>query len=96
MQKEEYQQEVVCDNYNLQSLLFTSPPLSNQLSHWIIYCICVHCAPTLHCSITKAIHIIRWHGKKETSQELRMLSSVAINCQVTKIVMNSGSQLSVL
>ena len=28
------------------------------------------------------------------SQELRMLSSVTLNCQVTKIVMNSGSQLS--
>ena len=33
---------------------------------------------------------------KKTSQELRMLSSVTINCQVTKIVMNPGSQLSVL
>ena len=33
---------------------------------------------------------------KETSQELRKLSSVTINCQVTKIVMNSGSQLSEL
>ena len=32
----------------------------------------------------------------ETSQELRMLSSVTINCQITKIVMNSGSQLSEL
>ena len=32
----------------------------------------------------------------QTSQELRMLSSVTINCQVTKIVMNSGSQLSEL
>ena len=32
----------------------------------------------------------------ETSQELQMLSSVTINCQVTKIVMNSGSQLSEL
>ena len=32
----------------------------------------------------------------KTSQELQMLSSVTINCQVTKIVMNSGSQLSVL
>ena len=32
----------------------------------------------------------------KTSQELRMLSSVTINCQVTKIVMNSGPQLSVL
>ena len=28
----------------------------------------------------------------KTSQELRMLSSVTINCQVTMIVMNSGSQ----
>ena len=32
----------------------------------------------------------------QTSQELRMLSSVTINCQITKIVMNSGSQLSEL
>ena len=32
----------------------------------------------------------------ETSQELRMLSSVTINCQITKIGMNSGSQLSEL
>ena len=32
----------------------------------------------------------------KTSQELRMLSSVTINYQVTKIVMNSGSQLSEL
>ena len=30
----------------------------------------------------------------KTSQELRMLSSVTINCQKTRIVMNSGSQLS--
>ena len=33
---------------------------------------------------------------EETSQELRILSSVTINCQVTKIAMNSGSQLSEL
>ena len=32
----------------------------------------------------------------KTSQELRMLSSVTINCQVTKIVMNSGFQFSEL
>ena len=32
----------------------------------------------------------------KTLQDLRMLSSVTINCQVTKIVMNSGSQLSEL
>ena len=30
---------------------------------------------------------------KKTSQELRMLSSVTLICQVTKIVMDSGSQL---
>ena len=35
-------------------------------------------------------------AENETSQELRMLSSVTINCQITKIVMNSGSQLTVL
>ena len=34
--------------------------------------------------------------KLQTSQELGMLSSVTINCQVTQIVMNSGSQLSEL
>ena len=32
---------------------------------------------------------------QQTSQELRMLSSVTINCQVTKIVINQSSQLSV-
>ena len=33
---------------------------------------------------------------KKTSQELRMLSNVTLNCQVAKIVINSGSQLSEL
>ena len=32
----------------------------------------------------------------QTSQELRMLFNVTLNCQVAKIVMNSGSQLSEL
>ena len=32
----------------------------------------------------------------QTSQELQMLSSVTLNCQATKIVMESGSQLSEL
>ena len=32
----------------------------------------------------------------KTSQELRTLSSVTINCQLTKIVINPGSQLPVL
>ena len=39
---------------------------------------------------------IQYRALEETSQELRMLSSVTINCQVTKIVINPGSQLSVL
>ena len=30
---------------------------------------------------------------QKTSQELRMLSTVTLDCQVTKIVMNLGSQL---
>ena len=33
---------------------------------------------------------------EQTSQELEMLSSVNIYCQVTKIVINPGSQLSIL
>ena len=37
-----------------------------------------------------------FNTRTQTSQELRMLSSVTINCQVTKIVINPGSQLSVL
>ena len=32
----------------------------------------------------------------KTSQELRMLSNVTLDCQVAKIVMNSGPQLSEL
>ena len=32
-----------------------------------------------------------FHTKYQTAQELRMLSSVSLNCQVTKIVMDSGS-----
>ena len=32
----------------------------------------------------------------QTSQDLRILSTVTLNCQVTKVVMNSGSQLSEL
>ena len=40
------------------------------------------------------VKVAKWCWK--TSQELRMLSSVTLNCQVTKIIMNSGSQLSEL
>ena len=39
------------------------------------------------------------HGSGEScddKKELQMLSSVPLNCQVTKIVINSGSQLSEL
>ena len=34
--------------------------------------------------------------ESETPKELRRLSSVTLNCQVTKIVINSGSQVSEL
>ena len=36
---------------------------------------------------------ITLYSEKKTSQELRMLSTVTLDCQVTKIVMNLGSQL---
>ena len=36
------------------------------------------------------------NSNTETSQELQMLSSVTINCQETKIVINPGSLLSEL
>ena len=47
-------------------------------------------------SFSEAVYIQINEECAKTSQELRMLSSVTINCQVTKIVMNSGSQLSEL
>ena len=37
--------------------------------------------------------VTNFQKKIQKRQELRMLSSVTINCQVSKIVMNSGSQL---
>ena len=43
-----------------------------------------------------SVEIFKWDINCKTSQELRMLSSVTINCEVTKIGMNSGSQLSEL
>ena len=46
--------------------------------------------------IIQTISYMRVLQYMKTSQELRMLSSVTINCQTTKIVMNSGSQLSEL
>ena len=49
---------------------------------------------TLKISNDLILFIIFGKIHAKTSQELRMLSTVTINCQVTKIVMNSGSQLS--
>ena len=40
--------------------------------------------------------LLKWRPWKETLQELQMLSSVTLNCQVTKIVMNSDFQSSEL
>ena len=47
-------------------------------------------------SLTCDVIVIDMMLMLKTSQELRTLSSVTINCQITKIVMNSGSQLSEL
>ena len=44
---------------------------------------------------TLKMYLLSVVGKK-TLQELRMLSTVTLNFHVTKIVMNSGSQLSEL
>ena len=44
----------------------------------------------------KVHHMFRQQQLQKTSQELRMLSNATLNCQVAKIVMNSGSQLSEL
>ena len=39
-------------------------------------------------------NVLKVQQQRETSQELRMLSGVTLNCQVTMmIVMNSGPQL---
>ena len=48
------------------------------------------------CKHTDQYHVMYSNQRGQTSQELRMQSSVTINFSVTKIVMNSGSQLSVL
>ena len=57
----------------------------------------------LHCHQFDCIALEGNHQKlcfhltlSKTSQELRMLSTVTHDCQVTKIVMNSGNQLSEL
>ena len=41
--------------------------------------------------LSNKVYVLR--AAKKTLQELRMLSSVTLDCQVTNIVMNSGSQL---
>ena len=42
------------------------------------------------------IEFFLFHVPNKTSQELWMLSSVTINCQITKMFINSGSQLLLL
>ena len=49
------------------------------------------CVENIHTNIQLTTETKKWN---KTSQELQILSSVTLNCQVTKIVMNSGSQLS--
>ena len=60
--------------------------------------VCVQCTFIYFplCSMLHIHQLLNEGDRKETSQELRMLSSVTLDCQVTKIVMNSGSQFSEL
>ena len=60
------------------------------------FSVCLVCPTYSHCWPHWTWRGSRKGAPLKTSQELRMLSSVTINCQITKIVMNSGSQLSVL
>ena len=56
-----------------------------------------YCCPKQYLAIKYNFYHIEFSTMiNKTSQELRMLSSVTIICQVTKIFMNSGSQLSEL
>ena len=57
---------------------------------------CLQTFADLHISAVTKYLVPNYSWDDKTSQELRMLSSVTINCQITKIVMNSGSQLSEL
>ena len=74
----------------------------NQQRNWKQSFATIHLSASLFPSGTKMVgeeNISSFERKmlrRKTSQELRMLSSVTINCQITKIVMNSGSQLSEL
>ena len=47
-----------------------------------------NCCIDVHCLDCTGIWILKPYLSFKTSQELRMLSSVTINCQVTKIVRN--------
>ena len=55
---------------------------------------CWNCC--INCQKCKKMNIFFSSNLLKTSQELRMLSSVTLNCQVTKIVMNSDCHFSEL
>ena len=77
----------------LSHFLWVSLMYMGWLAHFIVYQHrCVGSYNKIFLNFP-SIEKVMW---KETSQELRMLSSVTINCQITKIVMNPGSQLSEL
>ena len=73
----------------LNFMLFEQQSLMMKFMLELMYSITKFTSSAVHSERERCI------GEK-TSQELRMLSSVTINCEVTKIVMNSGSQLSEL
>ena len=72
---------------------------ANYVLHVFIFPRSIYIPFVLLCTQTKVKGLCKiiTNGKrvpKKTSQELRRLSSVTLNCQVTKIVKKSSSQLS--
>ena len=73
--------------------------IRNPMAHWLeSMSLISDYGQTCLWKFTFFLHIefVKSYTKLENCEELRMLSSVTINCQITKIVMNSGSQLSEL
>ena len=72
--------------------------LWSNLSVWTVVCSCNFIIWEVYSNTRKKVvqyYSLKGRVPRETSQELRMLSSVTINCQITKIVINPGPQLSV-
>ena len=76
----------VMEDVDLAGLELSIPGLRGNF--WFRCIVCFYTLPAWIMYTLKPVY--------QTSQELRMLSSVTLKCQITKIVVNSGSQLSEL